>query len=113
MSEEYIERGALLEELKEKHDCLMQDQEANPAVQWYGAMFYGKAEAIIENAPAADVVEVVRCENCENWREQVPEWCVPEWCGNWFGYCSICMMETTKNHFCSYADRRDGGADNG
>lgn len=59
MSEkEYIERGALLKRFAELHDggnWLLNDYNAD----WI--------HSFIETAPAADVVEVVRCKDCKHY----------------------------------------------
>ena len=60
----------------------------------------------IDAIPAADVVEVVRCKDCEYWGGVI------------FGY--ICRRfsgttirnETRENDYCSFGERK-GGADNG
>lgn len=54
----------------------------------------------IEDAPTVDAVEVVRCKNCKNWRE------------NWIagiesGVCLCGKPRRTKpDDFCSYGERR-------
>ena len=53
--------------------------------------------------PAADVVPVVRCNACENWKSHETELF-----GDGFGYCRVCMMDTHDWHYCSYGERKDG-----
>ena len=51
-----------------------------------------------------DAVEVVRCKDCENWREP---WLVDQT----LGVCQVGKKTLTEpNHFCSYGERR---TDNG
>jgi hypothetical protein len=50
----------------------------------------------IENTPTADVVEVVRCSECDHFLE----------CGE-EGYCIIMMRGTLKYGFCSSAVRKE------
>lgn len=66
---EYIEREALLKELKEKHDDMMQDEEYYGKKRlWHEALSHARVESIVECQPTADVVEVVRCKDCVNSR---------------------------------------------
>lgn len=70
----------------------------------------------IEILPAADVAEVVRCENCEFSRELTKtEKRI------WLDECRACespeasqdgYMIVFPEHFCSYGERREGGNDN-
>ncbi len=54
-------------------------------------------EAIL-NAPLADVVEVVRCGQCKNWRINP---------NNLYGgYCKRCECASI-DHYCSYGQRRE------
>ena len=56
---EYIEREALLKELKEKHDDMMQDEEYYGKKRlWHEALSHARVESIVECQPTADVVEV-------------------------------------------------------
>lgn len=66
------------------------------------------AEAI-KAAPAADVVPVVRCKDCVHWDDD------PDTYGADYGPKGKCMksFETMcADDFCSYGERKDGGADN-
>lgn len=62
-----------------------------------------KALRCIEEAPTADVVEVVRCENCLNWNVLDPA-------GNG-GWCEKMDNGTSYNDFCSYGERRETNAE--
>lgn len=56
---EYIEREALLKELKEKHADMMQDEEYYGKKRlWHEALSHARVESIVECQPTADVVEV-------------------------------------------------------
>ena len=59
---------------------------------------------VIDKAPTIDAVPVVRCKDCEKWKQKDETWL----CKN-FGYCSECMMDCPADHFCSYGERREGG----
>lgn len=56
---EYIEREALLAELKERHDYVMQDPEISKTMKWCEAVCFGRTKDILDATTAADVVEVV------------------------------------------------------
>lgn len=77
---EYIERGALIAEYDRVH---------------VGAP--GGARRLMVDAPAADVVEVVRCKDCEHYKAVVST------CGNC--YRTICIQHT--EDFCSYGKRKE------
>lgn len=55
-------------------------------------------EEAINAAPAADVVPVVRCKDCTHLYGTV---------------CAVCgLLPRKPNDFCSYGERKEGGADN-
>lgn len=63
-------------------------------------------EEAINAAPAADVVPVVRCKECKYLVNAAVN-------DNGFLICDISDMEITPDDFCSYGERKDGGANNG
>ena len=90
---EYIEREALLEDLQ-------------AAVEngGMGGMVASALKRYVKRAPAADVVEVVRCEDCKH------AWIHP--CG--YVYChrdgrNAYEMTFNLDSFCSYGERKDNG----
>ena len=90
---EYIEREALLEDLQ-------------AAVEngGMGGMVASALKRYVKRAPAADVVEVVRCEDCKH------AWIHP--CG--YVYChrdgrNTYEMTFNLDSFCSYGERKDNG----
>ena len=85
---EYIEREALREDLQ-------------AAVEngGMGGMVASALKRYVKRAPAADVVEVVRCQDCEYFRlndENVP------YCLNPFG-----LNDPEPNGFCNYGREKD------
>lgn len=83
---EYIEREAVLEILNGlyNHHLTMGNYAADGATQ-------DCIEAVIE-APAADVVEVVRCKDCEfRYTKECPQFILP----------------LDDNGFCSYGERKE------
>lgn len=79
---EYIEREKLLAEMKVS----------------------GKAAyMVVQEAPAADVVEVVRCRDCkhENVHHAISDKCT--WCDYW-------GIDPDFDDFCSYGEKRDNNA---
>lgn len=67
-------------------------------------------EEAINTAPAADVAPVVRCKDCK--------WFVDNNGGEWYGCKMFQVVRITPedapkpDDFCSYGERKDGGADN-
>lgn len=64
------------------------------------------AKEIIRNAPTVDAVPVVRCKDCVYSQSAKI---------NKKGYriCPASHMEITDDDFCSYGERKKGGAENG
>lgn len=69
-----------------------------------------ETEIAIGKLPAADVVPVVRCKDCK--------WFADNNGGEWYGCKMFQVVRITPedapkpDDFCSYGERRDGGADN-
>lgn len=82
--DKYISTNALIEELK-RHDFL-------PVI----------VKQAIDAVPAADVVEVVRCEDCR-WAKKVEEYEPKYQCVNICRY--GCTQWLDSNDFCSYGER--------
>lgn len=65
----------------------------------------------VRDVPTADVVPVVRCKDCK--------WFVDNNGGEWYGCKMFQVVRITPedapkpDDFCSYGERKDGGADNG
>lgn len=64
---------------------------------------WDKAKQALASVPAADVVPVVRCKDCENAQNE---------CGGMI-ICRVYKHIMWLQDFCSYGKRKDGGADNG
>ena len=62
---------------------------------------------IVRDAPAIDVVPVVRCKDCQNWKRNVGLTDSPN------GHCFEHDIDTNGQDFCSYGERRDGGPEDG
>ena len=90
---EYIDREALIEEYDRVHQ--------GPA---------GGARKLMVDAPAADVVEVVRCKDCRCWEDADDPFA-----SHRYGYCRHYQWqdeegwdrETTAQDFCSYGERKE------
>ena len=99
---EYIAREELLAQLR-----AMESYNASPM---YRRGYDDCVEAILK-APAADVVPVVRCKDCK--------WFADNNGGQWYGCQMFQVVWITPedapkpDDFCSYGERKDGGADNG
>jgi hypothetical protein len=103
MAKEYIERDAVLEAI-ESTDWYHLSEKGNMvhgAVSgenaWYKADDIYK---VLEEIPAADVVEVVRCKDCKYLEEAYVN-------AKGFLFCPASGMEVTDMDFCSYGKRRD------
>ena len=62
---------------------------------------FDDAMMYIEDAPEADVVEVVRCKDCEEY--------FPEAEGR--GYCGVFDCNNPEDCFCCYGERKEGAGD--
>lgn len=97
---EYIEREAISEEIRKYYY-------KNPPNFSYGEGFdrgLDRAQRAILDAPSAEVVEVVRCQDCKH------AWIHP--CG--YVYCHMdgrnaYEMTFNLDSFCSYGERKDNG----
>lgn len=97
MAKEYIEREAALNEAQEVyHWCGHENRYSD----------FVPVDAI-RAIPAADVVEVVRCKDCEHFRDYTDRHGVVRM--NCIRDCHIPQVEP--EHFCSYGERRDNNAD--
>jgi hypothetical protein len=97
---EYIEREALLEILNGLYDhhLMMRNYAADGATQ-------DCIEAVTE-APAADVVEVVRCKDCKHYKPQAIS---SQW-EHKAKYCCRCVAIKVKpDDYCSYGVRKGEG----
>lgn len=61
----------------------------------------------VKAMPAADVVEVVRCRDCENWDT---DW-MPSQAGKGQYFCPILGQVTDTDFYCGCGERKDGGQD--
>ena len=98
MPKEYIEREALIARYDAEHV-------GSP----------GRARELITTAPAADVVEVVRCRECKYWGDEDGKLQSSD--GLLFARCKIhnYLLDgrhtgwcPTENNFCSYGEREEG-----
>lgn len=97
---EYIERSLLMEWLTaaETQKRLRSSS---------GEEVYAEVLVMINNAPTADVVEVVRCKECKYGWTHIYQTSAPTLhCINVF-----CGKEVKSMDFCSYGKRRGGDAD--
>lgn len=94
---EYIERGALLENLKKQY---------GEELGWQYTVNMSDVGMMIEDAEAADVVEVVRCEDCLHCDYIYPEKRIGEEAR--LAYCCRLIKCTTKpNGFCYCGKRKE------
>ncbi len=86
MAKEYIEREAAKKEF---------------SLRFGGVSHAVIANRILDEIPAADVVEVVRCKDCEAWQEN------PWSKGEMVCKCWADWLPTEPDDFCSCGERRD------
>lgn len=96
MSDKYILRSGAIDAIKRNAGTLY-TREAEFLLQ--------KVIFLLKNAPAADVVPVVRCKNCK--------WFADNNGGEWYGCKMFHVVRITPedapkpDDFCSYGERRD------
>jgi hypothetical protein len=93
---EYIERGALIEHIENM------PWKITPAAEISKGIFL----QTVEEAPTADVVEVVRCKDCA-YREEFLDRVMcrrtaHKSANGWFG-----LRATADHHYCSYGERKE------
>lgn len=93
----YIERAYLTEQFE---DLFHNDNVMNPVMKVLDAL------EIIDTAPSADVVEVVRCGQCKHWKINP---------NNLYGGQCRFSECASIDHFCSRGERKEhkGGVKNG
>ena len=64
-------------------------------------------ERAIKEAPAADVVEVVRCRDCKRWKADGGIGIDLDGTKREYGKCAITNMAIKENCFCSFGARKD------
>ena len=72
----------------------------------YPNMFPGLLEAVqyAKDFPTVDAVEVVRCKECEFFKDT---WKHDN--GTVYGYCPHLAIEHSENGYCHYGERKDNG----
>ena len=95
---EYIDREAAIKAM-EKADYTAIADDADSCKADY-------LREIIESVPAADVVPVVRCKDCKH--AYINSFSA----ASGVALCSSSAKVMQQDDFCSYGERRDGGADN-
>ena len=96
---EYIKREAAIKAI-EKADYTAIADDADSCKADY-------LREIIESVPAADVVSVVRCKDCKY--AYINSFSA----ASGVALCSSGAKVMQQDDFCSYGERKDGGADNG
>ena len=61
------------------------------------------AKRVLTQLPSADVVEVIRCKDCDNWQTGWKAW------SDNGHYCGMIDGDTQPDFYCSYAERRNDG----
>lgn len=99
----YINADALINKLDERCDAICQWTKKEREVMC-GACPMATAFDAVEDFPSADVVEVVRCKDCEFWQT--------DWIPNRGGdkgchYCAMIDGSTEPLMYCAYGERKE------
>lgn len=97
MAKEYIERNETIERIRQVY-CLDCESMKRYGDACCDSCRTGDAINIIDDQPAADVVEVVRCQNCDLWERGDFE---P------LGCCALDGRYTSPKYFCPDGEGRD------
>ena len=93
----FIDKDLLLKDISES--VVFSVRSGKPSLELKGAL---KIIDRIENAPSADVVEVVMCKDCKHgW------WNQDTLFGRCVDFCDLNGLRIEKDHFCSYGTRRN------
>lgn len=93
MPDEYISREAAIEEIDKWLDAV------GTALVGKGLSYYGELIGCIEDTPAADVAEVVRCKDCK--------YVIFTEHRDYIRCTKHCAFSFRPNDFCSYGERRE------
>lgn len=97
----YGDLNALREQMFNYYDCVNEGT-CKGGYSGQTLMDYEVADLIrdcIENAPTADVVEVVRCRDCISFHPKTD---------NLKRHCNLTGIEVEEDDFCSYGERDNG-----
>ena len=85
-------------------NCTEECSQAERAHQAALGRMYSTREFItlLKKVESGELVEVVRCRDCKHWR-----WSENNLFGEDYGTCVECLMDTRKDHFCSYGERKE------
>lgn len=89
---EYIDRTKLIEACRKAHFAVSANEHPYDVVRRHGEIF----KRCVDESPAEDVVEVVRCKDCDHFIE----------CGD-EGFCVTLMREMRGDDFCCFAIRKE------
>ena len=115
---DYISREAAIETLDESIEMIQKVLDDTDVVGLsreryaWGLGLLQSEKADIEEIPAADVVEVIRCRDCRWWdkRDDVMGYCMAAKHGYWSRHWEITIYRTYDGDFyCADAERRENG----
>lgn len=97
MAKEHIERSEALQLVFDACACCMDACEIDGEDAMCDRCAIEGIKLCLRDMPAADVVEVVRCKDCQYWEQATPN----------SGNCNRALEITAyANDFCSYGERR-------
>ena len=90
-----IDANAFLDEIKKRHDDIMQDPIVDKATKWRESVCFGGVVNVLVKMPTVDAVEVARCGKCKSRPKGE------------YGMCHKLCRQTHEDDFCSYGERKD------
>ena len=106
MSDDLISKQAAIDTFEKELSAKYNGRELAIGFVGIESILKNEPLKVLESAPTADVVEVVRCKDCEFWRTEsdpIGIECEP---GETAHYCDMDGMITRSGDFCSYGERR-------
>lgn len=100
----YIERETLIKSIEKRRLVFKDGITVAEALAAQGKVIREE----IENAPAADVVAVVRCGECKRWKADGGYGLDLDGTKRLYGKCAITNMAIKENCFCNFGARKDG-----
>ena len=101
MADEYIRRSDAIALMKKEAAELNEAFDELGGESGAYAEAYEDAANMLKEMPAADVAPVVRCKDCQNWKQNVG------FTGSPNGHCFEHDIDTNGCDFCSYGERKD------
>ena len=100
---EYIEREAFLDYIEERYCLPCKGAEKDYDGCMCRACWVDDMRGEVIDAPTADVVPLMRCEECKHWLKDVAG------CTDFVGRCELANYMIGAAGYCVYGEKKDGG----